>query len=250
MWLKLGKYFDKDVAANMVAKLIDSNVKVEFRGAIEWEIEERKLKIVKLSELSGEEAEKWRRYTNIIRELLRNSLKFDDFERSFLAQAMPEEFEKFKNSDDLSSIAEAVFKMSALINEIYYFLSINDVEIGEYITGNLAEDPEIAIEAEDGEIVDFISFYPVWEIYVDILSLTNSEVNLDGEENLAINAMALLVSNILLNADNIEVDELKKTAIDFSSSMVVDGEEVFEEILKTLEKAGFVSVRGRKVLRR
>lgn len=250
MWLKLGTYFDKDIAANIVAKLIDSNVRVELRGAIEWEIEERRLKIVKLSELRGEEAEKWGRYVKIIEELLKKNLKSEEFEKSFLAKAMPEEFEKFKNSDDLSSIAEAVFKMSALINEVYYFLSINDVEVGEYISGNLTEDPKIALEAEDGEVVDFISFYPTWEIYVDVLSLLNSDAKLDEEENLAINAMALLVSKILLNADNTDLDELRKAAIDFNGNMVVDGEEVFEDILKTLEKAGFLSVRGRKVLRR
>ncbi len=270
MWLKIGSYPEKESAAEIASKLSSSGARIEVKVYVDWELEEKCILRGKLSELKAygyEEVEEWERYVEILRELLKKPMNVSEFERKFLELAKPDAYElakKFKDSsisdEEFFDAAESAFQLSLLISAIYGFLRMNGVEVENVIAGSLPEDPEVIIELEDErdgcQKLYMLTFIPVWDVYVDVLSLIGAEIELDGEEGAVLDAAARLVANITAKIrDEQQLDRLRDYSgglIEASSSpldgdVIVDGGEIFDIIIKALEKAGIVRISGNRI---
>ncbi len=92
-----------------------------------------------------------------------------------------------------------------------------------------------------------INYFPTWELTVDVLSLLGKEVN-----NEELKYLELVISNILFNLDKVEdLDKLRE----FSKGIVeeedeeilINCEEIFDLIVRSLEKNRIVRVMGKKI---
>ncbi len=262
VWLRVGTYFTKDQAAEVAARLSDAGARVEIKQSVDWEIEERRVLRKKLSELGGEEAEIWEKYVSILRELLAKNLSVEEFEREFLARAEPEDFEmakKIEEDEAFLDAAESALRLSMVMSSVYGFLRLNGVKIDDIVSGELPDDPEIAVEVEEGgEKFYLLTLFPVWDVHVDVLSLLSADVQLEGEEGIVVDAAARLLAMIAANAEDADIEELRELCVGIiekettaaDGDVIVDGEDVLEEILRSLERVGLVRVTGRKVRRR
>lgn len=267
MWLRLATSDDKDELLEIASELRNLGAKVEIREIVEFEEEEQFILIGKLSELrrtiAGEkyatELEKWERWIRILREILKDGrVSYNEFLDKFLRVEAPESYESAKKfmSNDLSveeliSSAENAMRIKVILDELNFFLLRNGFEIGEFIQGNLPDDPEVMIlidEAREGsKKLIAIHFFPVWELYVDVLSLLGEEVS-----NRELGSILSVISNIILNIE--KIDDLEKLR-ELSSGVIEDGneeilincEEIFDLIVRSLEKAGIVRVSGKKI---
>ncbi|MEO0252366.1 MAG: hypothetical protein ABIM44_09060 [candidate division WOR-3 bacterium] len=267
MWLRLASSEDKAKLLEIASKLRNMGAKVELRELVEWEEDEQFVLKGKISELkklpSAEkwiyEIEKWERRVKIIKEILKDQeIKYEDFLERFLKSEDPESYEsakKFLNGDlnieEFVSSAEDAIKIKILLDELNFFLLRNGFEIGEFIKGSIPEDPEIMISlaepTEGSTKLLTIDFFPVWELNVDVLSLLGEEV-----DNKELGSLLSVISNILLNVENIEdldkLRELSSGVIDGSNEeILISCEEIFDLIVKSLEKSGIVRVSGKKI---
>ncbi len=272
MWLKIGSFADRDEAAEIVSELSDLGIRIELKPHIDWDLEEKYILRGKLSELekySYQEVREWKRYVEIVRSIVTETVSSEEFERKFLESADPETYSHARKLQDTNITdeefflaAESAFKLSLLLTSIYGFLKLNGVEVGDYIRGSIPEDPELVIELDEEvegcEKIYVLSFVPVWDVYVDVVSLLTAErVDVDYSEVAAVlDAAARLVGNIITKIPEVrDLDELREYSsgvIDSSSShlggeVVVHGEEVFGELIRTLEKAGIVRVSGGRI---
>ncbi|WP_202320137.1 hypothetical protein [Archaeoglobus neptunius] len=267
MWLRVGSYPDRELAMEMASKLRNAGVRVEVKEYVEWDLTEKYLLKGKLGELEEyEEAQEWKRYADIIRELIRNGMEVEAFEREFLKRAMPEEFEIVEKArsdeitdDELVDAVDAMMKLSLLLSSVYGFLKANGIEVGEYIQGNLPEDPEIIIELDDWaegcEKVYYLDFVPSYEISVDVLSAIRGGAEIHGMEGAVVDAASRVLMNLIAGIDETnDIEELKNYAVgviedskEFDADVYVDAEEVFEIMLRSLEKAGVIRISGKKV---
>lgn len=267
MWLRLASSEDKAKLLEIASKLRDKGAKVELRELVEWEEDEQFVLKGKISELKKlpsaekwmEEIEKWERRIKIIKEILKDQeIKYEDFLERFLKSEDPESYEsakKFMDGDldieEFVSSAENALKIKVLLDELNFFLSRNGFEVGEVIRGTLPEDPEVVISVtepiEGSTKLIIIDFFPVWELYVDVLSLLGEEV-----DNKELASLLSVISNILLNVENIDdlnkLRELSSVMIEEENEeILINCEEIFDLIVKSLEKSGIVRVSGKKI---
>ncbi|AIG97227.1 hypothetical protein [Archaeoglobus fulgidus] len=268
MWLRVTTFPDKEMAMELTSKLRNSGARVEVREIVEWDFEERYFLRGNLSELEEyEEAQDWKNYSEIIREILKGRMEVSEFEREFLKRASPENYEKVVKLKDESlgdeeflDAMEAAFRVSLLMSSVYSFLKANGIEVGEdYIEGELPEDPTIIIELDEEvegcEKGYFLQLTPAWDVNVDILSVLTKDVELEGLDGVVIDAAARIVMNVIAGLEETnDIEKLKEytsgiieDADNLDGELYVDAEEVYEAILKSLEKAGIVRVSGRKV---
>ena len=244
MWLKLGTYFERDEASRIASKLSEGGARVEIKGAIEWDLEERSFKRVKLSELSGEEREKWELYGNIVRELLRRELRIEDFEAEFLKRVASDKLEvdPFENPDIVTELLD-------IMSELYSFLYVNGVKISERVCGELPEDPEVIVEADDGEKVYMVTFFPVWDVYVEPASLLRLDAELEDKEALVAELFSRIVSGVLLSESVEDIEELCTgfvEAEEIGVNAIFDGCEVVRELVRYFERLGLIRRSRRK----
>ncbi len=146
------------------------------------------------------------------------------------------------------------------MSSVYSFLKTNGIEVGEdYIEGELPEDPTIIIELDDEvegcEKGYFLQLTPAWDVNVDIMSVLTKDVDVEGLDGVVIDAAARIVMNVIAGLEETnDIEKLKEyttgiidDAESLDGELYVDAEEVYEAILKSLEKAGIVRVSGRKV---
>jgi hypothetical protein len=276
MWLKLGSYSDLDSASEIISTLRECGIKWELKECIEWDMVEKFFVRGRLSELKKygyEEIEEWERYVRVLRDVLKEPVKREEFEELFFSTVDPEGYELAKrflkgnsselNDEEFYRAAEAVLKHSLISSSIYGFLQINGVEVGDYIQGELPEDPEIILEIDDGEDAERIyamTLIKSWDVYVNCLSLIDADIEkLKGRREFAIlNPIARLIASIIVEiierreSSYEEIEELASGIVDGKSinmdgNLIVDGSEVLDEILKTFEKSGWIKKVGDKI---
>jgi len=155
---------------------------------------------------------------------------------------------------------EAGLRMTLLMSSVYSFLKANGIYVGEdYIEGELPEDPTVIIELEEEvegcEKGYFLQLTPAWDVNVDVLSILTKNIRVDGIDGVVIDAAARIVMNIISGIEETsDIEDLKnyasgviEDAQNLEGELYVDAEEVYETILKGLEKAGIVRISGRKV---
>jgi len=267
MWLRLGSYPDREIAMEIASKLKNSGVRVEVREIAEWDFEERYFLKGKLSELEEyEEAQEWKTRIEKMREILKGRIETSKFEKEVLKTFEPEAYEKLMklkdeniSEEDFLDSMESALKASLLISSIVTFLRINGFVVNEdYIEGQLPDDPTIIIELNqevegcDKEYI--LQLYPSWDVNVDVLSVITKDVELGDTEGVALNAASRIVMNIIAGLEETnDIEKLKEFAsgiIDDSGldgNLYVDAEDLFETIIKALERAGIVRVSGKKI---
>lgn len=269
MWLKVGSYPDRETAMEVASKFRNAGARVEIKDYIEWNLEEKYILRGKLSELEEhEEVQEWKRYAEIIRELLKRKIKIETetFEKEFLKNAFPEDFklaEKLRDNnasdDEFLKGVEAALKLSLLMSQVYKFMSANGIEIGDFVEGTLPEDPEIVIELDDEaagcEKIHYLDFTPMWDVNVDVLSVIRKSVKVDSLEGSVVDTLSRVTVNLIAGIEETnsleELEDYTIGVIDksewFDAKIYVDAEDVFETILKALEKAGIIRISGKKV---
>ncbi|MEM4616231.1 MAG: hypothetical protein QXY19_04420 [Archaeoglobaceae archaeon] len=267
MWLRLATSENKEELLEIASELRSLGAKVEIREIVEFEEEEQFILRGKLSELrknpAGEkyakELERWERWIQILRGILKDErISYNEFMDKFLSKEAPKSYETAKkfiegglSAEELISSAENAIRIRVILDELTFFLLRNGIEIGEFIRGNLPEDPEVIItvdEASDGsKKLTTIHFFPVWELYVDVISLLGEEV-----ENKELGSLLGVISNIILNIEKTEdlekLRELSSGLIEEENEeILINCEEIFDLIVRSLEKAGIVRVSGKKI---
>lgn len=264
MWLKLQTSEDREKLLEVASRLRQIGAKIELREVVEWDKEEKFVVSGKLSELKKhkdrevvEIAGEWERRIEVLREIFaEGKVKYEELVEKFLSKEDLEGYESLKKLlngkfEDLVDKAEKVLRAKLLIDELEYFLQRNRFEVGEIVKGKIPEDPEISIFAErqieGSKKLTMINYFPTWELTVDVLSLLGKEVN-----NEELKYLELVISNILFNLDKVEdLDKLRE----FSKGIVeeedeeilINCEEIFDLIVRSLEKNRIVRVMGKKI---
>lgn len=265
MWLRVGSYPEKEMAMEIASKLRNAGARVEIKELVEWNVEEKYVIRGKFSELEEyEEIQEWKEYAKIIRNLLKKKLDVEVFESEFLNQAAPEDFKLVKrisgeniSDDEFLDAMEAAMKLSFLMASVYGFLKVNGIEIDEVVEGELPDDPQIVIELEeevDGcEKIYYYEFTPTWDVSVDILSVIRNEVEIEEIEGDIIDAASRVLMNIIAGlSETNDIEELREYSSGIASEsdsekIFIDAEDVFDIMMKSLEKAGIIRISGRKV---
>ncbi len=263
MWLKVGSYPERELAMEVASKLRDAGAKVEIKEFMDWEIEEKYILQTRIDMVEGHDAEEWKRYAQILRELVKENLDVETFERKFLRRAHPEKFElveKLKDEnlmdDEFMDAVEVALELSFIMSSVYSFLRLNGVEIGDRVFGELPENPEVVLEfdeeVEGSRKIYHLDFTPIWEVNVDVLSVIKSGVRIEGLEGMVIDAASRVLMNLLLGVEERgNVEDLSEYAVGIIESddgeIYVDAEDAVETMLKSLEKAGIVRIFGKKV---
>jgi len=267
MWLRIASYPDREMAMEMASKLRNLGGKVEVREVVEWELEERYFLKGKISELEEyEEAQEWKRRSEIIREIIKDRISVEEFEREFLMRALPEEYEKIKkvsesevSDEEFFDGIESALRINLLMSSVYSFLRANGFELeDDFIEGTLPDDPTIIIELENEvegcEKSYYLQFVPSWDVNLDVMSLLTIDVDVEGLVGTVVDAAARIVMNVVAGIEETnDADELR----DYTSGVIedsnlgeelyVDAEEVYDIIMKSLEKAGIIKISGRRV---
>ena len=268
MWLRIASYPDREMAMEMASKVRNLGGRVEVREVVEWEFEERYFLKGKISELEEyEEAQEWKTRSEVIREILKKGkIGVEEFEREFLKRVVPEEYEKMRKivEEDVSDEEffdglESALKTNLLMSSVYSFLRANGFDLdSDFIEGELPDDPTIIIELENEvegcERGYYFQFVPSWDVNVDILSLVAKDIQIGGIEGTVVDAAARIVMNVIAGIEETnDVDELMSYASgiiedsELGGELYVDAEEVYDIIMKSLEKAGIIRISGRKV---
>lgn len=267
MWLRLATSEDKEKLLEMAADLRRSGARIEIRELIEWEEDElffisgklSELRKISASEKLRGEIEKWERRITVLRKILeKGEVRYEEFLESFMKSEDPEVYESAKklmaedlDAEDLVSFAENAIKIGILMDELQLFLGKNGIEVGEFVRGNLPDDPEVTVILEEpvegARNLVVVDYFPLWELYVDVLSLLGEEV-----DDRVLGCILAAISNILLNVEKVEdiekLRELSSSIIDGENGeILINCEEIFETIVRSLEKAGIVRVSGKKI---
>ena len=241
MWLKIGSFRDLDAAAEILSALERAGIKWDLKQCIDWEVEEKYFLRGKLSELKRfhyKEIKDWERYIKVIKEILRDGIKREEFEKNL--------FEKLGINDPIDRFL--------LVADVYNFLKMNGLKVNDVISGNLPDDPEIFVEVDEffegAKRMYVLVLVKSWDIYVDCLSLIKAKLNeLKDNEDLycLLDAVARMFANLmvqLLEMKTCKVEDLKVYSIGavecLNNKLVVDAEDVLDEILKGFEKAGII----------
>jgi hypothetical protein len=267
VWLRLATSEDKEKLLEMAADLRRSGARIEIRELIEWEEDElffisgklSELRKISASEKLRGEIEKWERRITVLRKILeKGEVRYEEFLESFMKSEDPEVYESAKklmaedlDAEDLVSFAENAIKIGILMDELQLFLGKNGIEVGEFVRGNLPDDPEVTVILEEpvegARNLVVVDYFPLWELYVDVLSLLGEEV-----DDRVLGCILAVISNILLNVEKVEdiekLRELSSSIIDGENGeILINCEEIFETIVRSLEKAGIVRVSGKKI---
>lgn len=276
MWLKLGEYTNIDEAAEIISALRKSGVKWEIKRCVSWEFEDRYFLKGKLSELKKygyREVEEWISYIEVLERILKEANSFDELEERFFSEIDPDGYKLMKklsqnlelSDDEFFEAAESALKCAMLASSLRSFLKLNGIVDNGKIVGTMPDDPELVIEleseAEGAERMYALFIDKRWDIYVDCMSLLEAKLDnlINMEEYIILDSVARLIASILAKIAEekmCNVDELR----DYSSGLIegesinLDGDlliecgEVFDEILKALEKNGWIKVRGKTVV--
>ncbi len=263
MWLKVGSYPERETAMEVASKLRNAGARVEVKELVDWEIDEKYILHTHLNDLEGDDADEWKKYTQVLRDLVREGMDVEAFEREFLKKAYPDEFkltEKLAQNDvtdeEFIDAVEAALKLSFVMSSVYSFLKLNGIEVGDRVYGSLPENPEIILEfdeeVEGSRKVYYLEFTSTWDVSVDVMSVIRNEVKIEGIEGIAIDAASRVLLNILVGVEETgNLEDLEEYAAGVLESdgdeVYVDAEDALETVLKSLEKSGVIRIAGKKV---
>lgn len=261
MWLRLS-VGDREEVMEIAGNLRKVGARIEIKDWIDWDLEEKFVLRGKLSELKnkGIELREWERRIEVIKDLIKERKSYEEFKVEFIRRAYPELLVTESNAKSIRIIENAkdLIKLNKILSELDTFVKVNGLKTNGVVEGILPEDPEIVIETpeevEGGENVITLNFYPVTELYVDMMSLMNVDFDsFEGEHyEFIIIALLEILSNMLSAIERSEnLDEIKQyccgTLKGENWELLVDCEDVFDYILKSLEKAGLVRISGKKI---
>jgi len=267
VWLRLATSEDKEKLLEMAAALRSAGARVEIRELIEWEEDELffisgklgDLRKISSSDKLRSEIDKWERRISILKEILKDGeIRYEEFLERFMKCEDPKVYESAKkllgedlDAEDLVSSAENAVRIGILMDELQLFLSKNGIEVGDFVRGDLPDDPQVTVILEEpiegARSLVAVDYFPVWELYVEVLSLLGEEV-----DNRILNGILAVTSNILLNVEKLgDIQKLKELSSGIiereNVEMLINCEEIFEMIVRSLEKAGIVRVSGKKI---
>lgn len=264
MWLKLLTSEDKEKLIEVASSLRQIGAKVELREVVEWEREEKFVVSGKLSELKkhkdveiAERAEEWEKRIEFLREIFaKGEVRYEELVEKFLSRENLEGYESLKkllnsNFEDFVDKAEKLLRVNLLIDELEFFLQRNRFEVGEVVKGEIPEDPEISILAEHqiegSKKLVMVNYFPSWELAVDVMSVLGKEVN-----SRELKFLEIMISNILFNLEKVnDMDKLREFSKGIveeeNEEILINCEEIFDLIVKSLEKSRIVRVSGKKI---
>ena len=263
MWLKVGSYPERELAMEIASKLRNAGARVEIKEFVDWEIDEKYILHTRLDELEDHDAREWKKYIEVLRDLVNKGMDVENFEREFLKKTHPAEFELTEKlaqnsitDDEFIDAVEAALRLSFVMSSIYSFLKLNGVEVEDRVYGELPENPEIVIEVDDevegSKKVYYLEFVPTWDVSVDIMSVIQNEIEIEGMEGMAIDAASRVLLNLLIGVEETgNVESLEDYAVGVleteEGEVYVDAEDALETMLKSLEKSGIVRIAGKKI---
>ncbi len=241
MWLKIGSFNDINSTAEILSALERAGVKWDLKQCIDWEVEEKYILRGRLSDLKRynyDEVKRWENYVNVIKDILNDGISREEFEEMF--------FDRIGVNDSIDRFLISV--------DIYNFLRMNGVSVGDKISGSLPDDPQVVIEVdyecEGAEKMYVLVLEMCWDVYVDCLSLINAKLNeIKDNEDLycLLDSVARMLANImvqLVEMKTCSIEDLRDYSIGtvecLNYKFVVDVEDVLDEILKCLERAGIL----------
>ncbi|MEM0350614.1 MAG: hypothetical protein QXR27_04005 [Archaeoglobaceae archaeon] len=252
MWLRISSSTDKKEILEIASRLRELGARVEIREWIDWDVDEIRAVKGKLSELKkkGIDLGEWEKRIEIIRELLKKNLSKEDFEYELMKRMFPD----LSLEGNVEEIAEKLINAKTMMREVETFLAINGIKFGKNM--ELPEDPEVFIETWDESAKEIIkvSFYPVTEIYVDVMSVLGADfgkVSSADFEEVVLASVLEIIGEMVAEVEKWGARDLKSLA-ELSSGViegedwnfVIDCSEIFENIIKSLEKSGIFRVSG------
>jgi len=254
VWLRIASLEDKEEALKIASRLRGLGARVEIREWIDWEVHETYTVRGKMSELRnmGFYLGDWERRIEVIRELLREGVGSEEFEYEFLRKMYPE----IESIKDFDRLAEKLMDARMAIKEVETFLAINKIKLGE--TLEIPEDPELILEVGEGEGRETIkvSFYPIFDVYVDVFSVIGADFERSSAEfeEIVLASVLEIIGEIVEEvkkhgkADLESLSKLSSGVIRGSEwDFVIDCSEIFENIIRSLERAGIIRVFGNSV---
>lgn len=262
MWLKLLSSEDREEAFKVVSSLRNLGARVEVREWIDWDLSEIFAIKGRISELKskGVDVSEWEKRIEIMRYLLKSGVKAEDFIIELFKRLHPELQGKLEAVEDqfFSEMIDKLIEIKLLAKDVEIFMALNNLKIGE--STEIPQDPIVMVETKEenseGKAIVKISYYPVIEVYVDVLSLIGADLRDIGEnfEDLIIAGILEIVTEIISKVEKEEIVETQKL-YDLSKGVVegksfdiaIDCSEAFSAILKSLEKSGVFRVVGSRV---
>lgn len=284
MWVRLGRY-ERENAMELISWLRKAKIRCDIKPCIGWRLRERYYVQGKLSELKKlkfEEVDEWERYVRIARELVKKPIGVEEFEDKFLSKVNPERhtfvkrcIELIGDKADFSKLEEAGISISRFVDtfweeynfmlEVFDMLEMNGVEVTDVVKGELPEDPRLVVELKEykrgAKTLYELELFKAWEVYVDAVSVAG---RVDFEEEFKVNywdefillaSIASLIDNyvsFLSENPKIDIDALRDFEKGFiegdAVDIAIDAEGLTEEVVKSLEEAGFVRRKGKTII--
>lgn len=262
VWLKLLSSEDRKEAIKVASSLRSVGARVEVRECIDWDLVESFAIKGRISELKGKGVEvgEWEKRIEILRDLLKSGIKAEDLPMELLKklypdlhrrieEAKPEEREKI-----FSEVIDKFLEIKLHTKEIELFMALNNLRFGE--NNEIPEDPIVLVETEreKGKATLKVSYYPITEVYVDVLSLLDAKMDeIDGFE-LIVAGILEVVTEIISKVQNDGIAEIQKLQ-ELSSGIIesdnfdfaIDCSDAFEAILRSMEKSGILRITGNRV---
>lgn len=266
MWLKLFSSEDREEALKLASNLRNLGARVEVREWIDWDLAETFAIRGRISELKskGVDVGEWEKRIEILRDMLKSGVKAEDFMMELVKRLYPDlqrKIEVSKPGDEgkvFTDIIDRIIEIKFLVKDIEIFMSLNNLKFGE--AKDVPEDPVVVIETVEndtrGRAIVKISYHPIVEVYVDVLSFLNVKLLEVGEEfeELIIAGILEIVAEIVSKVqdeETVEIQELYELSRGVVESenfdFAIDCSEAFGTILKSLEKSGILRIMGNKV---
>lgn len=265
MWLKLLSSEDRGEAIRVASSLRKIGARVELRECIDWDLAETFVIKGKISELKskGVDVGKWERRIEIIRDLLKSNVKAEDFRAELFKRLYPELHKKIADlkpgEEDkiFEEFMDKIEEIKLLEREIEVFMALNNLSPGR--EKEIPEDPIVVVETKEneemGKTIVEVSYYPIFELYVDVLSLLDARIDeIEDVEGLIIAGLLEIATEIISKVQTNETVEIQKL-YELSRGIVesenfdfaIDCSDAFETILKSMEKSGILRIIGNRV---
>jgi len=265
VWLKLLSSEDRGEAIKVASSLRKIGARVEVRECIDWDLTETFAIKGRMSELKskGVSVDEWEKRIEILRDLLKSNVKAEDFPMELLKRLYPELHQKIVDSKPgeeekvFAELMDKIVEIKVLAKEIEVFMSLNNLSFGK--EKEIPEDPIVVVETseddERGRAIIKVSYYPITELYVDVLSLLDAKIDeIDEIEGLIVAGVLEIVTEIiskLQSEGSTEIQKLHELSRGIVESEIfdfaIDCSDAFEAILKSMEKSGILRITGNRV---
>lgn len=256
MWLKLLSSEDRSEAVRLASTLRRIGARVELRECVDWEVAEIFAVKGKLSELKskGFDVSEWEKRVEILREILRSNV--EDLETELFRRIYPELYRKITEDEEaLEELMDKIVEIKLLAKDVEFFMTLNNLKLGRDV--EVPEDPIVFLKTEDdsGKAVLKVSYFPVFELYVDVLSLLDADLSeIEDVEGLIIAGLLEIAVEILSRVQsegNVEIQKLQELSCGVVESenfdFAIDCRDAFETILRSMEKRGILRIAGNRV---